>query len=273
ACQWLADFSRQRAHLSWQYAGRWHRRVRRRYRTGRHDRIPVSTPKQCAARHNQQCTGHDARRPAASTGHAPALCTVPASAVSQQRRTTAMRGQVMNRLATAVACLALSAPLMADCLDTTARADTRVPGKEGRPVQSRACHDDGAPRAPLYQDQPPQAVPDRWRIVDSLPGYNDNLLNPYQRNVLKGDKPVYGEWFFSVTGISDTVYEWRDIPTPVGPQTSADGGDLDIFGNGEQTTFNQNLLIELVWLRGDTVFRPPDWEFRLIPVLRSEERR
>lgn len=173
----------------------------------------------------------------------------------------------MNRLATAVACLALSAPLMADCLDTTARADTRVPGKEGRPVQSRACHDDGAPRAPLYQDQPLQAVPDRWRIVDSLPGYNDNLLNPYQRNVLKGDKPVYGEWFFSVTGISDTVYEWRDIPTPVGPQTSADGGDLDIFGNGEQTTFNQNLLIELVWLRGDTVFRPPDWEFRLIPVL------
>lgn len=173
----------------------------------------------------------------------------------------------MQRLLVAMAGVAFSAPLFAGCPDTIANTNIRVPGKDNQTQRQLSCEQQGVPRAPLFQDQPLQAVPDRWRIVDSLPGYNNNLFNPYQRNVLKGDKPVYGEWFFSVTGVSDTVYEWRDIPTPVGPQTSADSGDLDIFGDGEQTTFNQNLLIELVWLRGDTVFRPPDWEFRLIPVL------
>lgn len=71
---------------------------------------------------------------------------------------------------------------------------------------------------------------------------------------------------FSLTAVSDTVLELRDIPTPVGNQTTGDSGDIDVFGSGEQATFNQNLLVELVWLRGDTVFRPPDWEFRFIPV-------
>ena len=148
------------------------------------------------------------------------------------------------------------------------REDTpvRLPGKQTVDRHQIVCDDDGLPAAPLYQDQPLQAMPDRWRIVDSLPGYSHSLWNPYQRNVLKGDKPVWGEWFFSLAAVSDTIIELRDLPTPVGNQTTAGAGDLDVFGQGEQSTFNQNLLVELVWLRGDTVFRPPDWEFRFIPV-------
>ena len=148
------------------------------------------------------------------------------------------------------------------------REDTpvRLPGKQTVDRHQIVCDDDGLPAAPLYQDQPLQAMPDRWRIVDSLPGYSHSLWNPYQRNVLKGDKPVWGEWFFSLAAVSDTIIELRDLPTPVGNQTTAGAGDIDVFGQGEQSTFNQNLLVELVWLRGDTVFRPPDWEFRFIPV-------
>lgn len=175
-----------------------------------------------------------------------------------------MRRQIMPR-GFAAAWLALSALALAECPDVPERPPVRVPGKEVT-YQQTVCQDNGIPRAPLFQDQPLQAVPDRWRIVDSLPGYDNSLWNPYQRNVLKGDKPVFGEWFFAATVVSDTVLELRDIPTPVGSQTTNDPGSIDLFGSGEQVTFNQNLLVELVWLRGDTVFRPPDWEFRLIPV-------
>jgi hypothetical protein len=177
-----------------------------------------------------------------------------------------MRRQVMVRHSLALMALALCLPLQAACPDPDDSPRVRLPGKEVADRQRPECDEKGIPAAPLFQDQPLQAMPDRWRIVDSLPGYDASLWNPYQRNVLKGDKPVYGEWFFSLSAISDTVLELRDIPTPVGNQTSADSGDLDVFGSGEQVTFNQNLLVEVVWLRGDTVFRPPDWEFRLIPV-------
>jgi hypothetical protein len=155
---------------------------------------------------------------------------------------------------------------VAECPEPDQPPQVRLPGKKVEARQQALCDDNAIPAAPLFQDQPLQAVPDRWRIVDSLPGYSHSLWNPYQRNVLKGDKPVWGEWFFSLTALSDSVLELRDIPTPVGNQTTGDSGDIDVFGSGEQVTFNQNLLVELVWLRGDTVFRPPDWEFRFIPV-------
>ena len=108
-------------------------------------------------------------------------------------------------------------------------------------------------------------IPDRWRIVDSL-GYQDNWWDPYNQNTIKGDKPIHGDWFFNVTAISDTVLELREVPTPVGGQSTRDAGSLDVLGNTEQSLFNQNVAVELVYYQGDTVFKPPDWEFRLTPV-------
>jgi hypothetical protein len=108
-------------------------------------------------------------------------------------------------------------------------------------------------------------VPDRWRIVDAL--YGTNLWDPYNRNVLKGDAPVHGEdWFFSVTAISDTVLQSQRSPTPVGFQSSDRPGSNDVFGRSRQEVFAQTALIELVYLKGNTVFRPPDHEFRLTPA-------
>ncbi|WP_339670710.1 hypothetical protein [Dasania marina] len=114
-------------------------------------------------------------------------------------------------------------------------------------------------------------LPDRWRIVDAL-GYEDNWFDPYHRNTLKGDKPVYGDdWFFNLGIISDSVYEIRQLPTPVGASSSNNSGDIDVYGSADQWLLNQNLALEFVWYKGDTVFRPPDYEFRIIPVINYNE--
>lgn len=124
------------------------------------------------------------------------------------------------------------------------------------------------PKALLLPDLAP--VPDRWRIVESL-GYQENLWDPYNNNnPLKGDKPLFGkpgkEWFYNLSAISDTVVEPRNFPVPVGNASTARPGQLDLIGGGDTFLFNENLIIENVLYRGDTVFRPPDHEFRLITV-------
>ena len=110
-------------------------------------------------------------------------------------------------------------------------------------------------------------VPDRWRIVAAL-GYPENLLDPYHgNNWLKGDRPAFGEdWFVSLTGVADTLIEPRRFPVPVGGPVTARQGSLDVFGDGAQWLASQTLLAEFVLYKGDTVFKPPDYEFRFIPV-------
>ena len=119
------------------------------------------------------------------------------------------------------------------------------------------------PTAEQYVEAVP--IPDRWRIVDSL-GYADNWWDPYNQNTIKGDKPIHDDWFFNVTAISDTVVEFREVPTPVGVQSTESAGSLDVLGATEQSLFNQNLAVEFVYYKGDTVFKPPDWEYRFTPV-------
>lgn len=121
------------------------------------------------------------------------------------------------------------------------------------------------PKALLLPDLAP--VPDRWRIVESL-GYPENLWDPYNNNnPIKGDKPVFGEdWFYNLSVISDTVFEPRNFPLPVGNASTGRQGQLDLVANGDQYLINENLIVENVIYKGDTVFRPPDHEFRLITV-------
>ncbi len=111
------------------------------------------------------------------------------------------------------------------------------------------------------------AVPDRWRIVQAL-GYREQIRDPYAgHNPLKGDMPLFGEdWFFAITAISDTIIEPRTFPIPVGNATTVRPDGLDLVANGDGYVFAQTLLTEFVVYQGDTTFRPPDWEFRFIPV-------
>lgn len=110
-------------------------------------------------------------------------------------------------------------------------------------------------------------MPDRWRIVDTL-GYKERWWDPYNRNVLKADKPVAGDdWFFNLGLISDTVYELREVPTAIGAISTDKPGGIDVFGSADQWAMSQNISAEFVYYQGDTVFKPPDWEFRVVPVI------
>lgn len=116
------------------------------------------------------------------------------------------------------------------------------------------------------------AVPDRWRIVETI-GITTNLWDPYNaHNPLKGDMPVWGkDWFYSIIGISDTIVEPRRFPIPVGNATTSRSGSLDTIGAGETLIMAQSLILENVFYKGDTIFRPPDWEFRFTPVFNINE--
>lgn len=108
-------------------------------------------------------------------------------------------------------------------------------------------------------------VPDRWRIVDTL-GYPQNIFDPYHRNVLKADKPIHGDWFFNLGLFSDTVYEARDLPSSVGSSSTLNAGENDVFGRARQNFVSQTVAAEFVYYEGDTVFKPPEYEFRFTPV-------
>jgi len=172
----------------------------------------------------------------------------------------------------AVAAISLPPPAAAeapglrpDCAEYLERLRRR-PGDPAR--EAHACDEAGL--APAVWGNMPifAAIPDRWRIVTAV-GYPENLWDPYNgNNVLKGDRPAFGEdWFFALNLVSDSTFENRNIPTPVAIGTSSDPGALDVIGRPEQTAFTQNFLIEAVLYKGETVFKPPDYEIRFLPVI------
>jgi hypothetical protein len=120
-----------------------------------------------------------------------------------------------------------------------------------------------APAASLPRASVP--VADRWRIMQSL-GLRGRWFDPYNQNLLKGDLPVVRDWFVVLGVISDTLVELRRLPTPVGPQTSQRPDSLDTFGRGRQSTFAQTVIVSLAAIKGDTTFKPPDYELRLVPA-------
>ena len=108
-------------------------------------------------------------------------------------------------------------------------------------------------------------MPDRWRIMQAL-GLKSPWYDPYNQNVLKGDLPVWRDWFVNAGLVSDTLLELRRLPTPVGSQSTQRPGSLDVFGQGRQSTFAQTLIGSFALVKGNTTFKPPDYEFRLAPA-------
>ncbi|MGE4651343.1 MAG: hypothetical protein AAEJ53_10690 [Myxococcota bacterium] len=120
------------------------------------------------------------------------------------------------------------------------------------------------------------ALPDRWRIVEALE-VNEKWWDPYHQNTLKGDRPIFGtkDWFFELSLLSDTLFEPRRLPVPAGAAVTA-RPELDGFGSGDQLLVNQNWAVGAAVIKGDTTFRPPDWEIRVTGVaninyLKTEE--
>ena len=122
------------------------------------------------------------------------------------------------------------------------------------------------------------SVPDRWRIMDTL-GFKFPWYDPYNHNVLKGDKPFepfaqWGpDWFLAVSAISDSLVEIRRLPTPVGAQSSDRSGAVDVFGRANQTVFVQTIILSASVIKGNTTFKPPDYEFRFAPAIQVNQAR
>ena len=112
------------------------------------------------------------------------------------------------------------------------------------------------------QDQIP--IPDRWRLIEAV-GVHSRWFDPYDQNTFKGDRPIRGtkDWFFTISGVSDTVVEPRTFPTPVSVQTTSRPGELDTFGRTESLVVSENAILGLALTKGSTAFKPPDIEARL----------
>ena len=164
-------------------------------------------------------------------------------------------------------CVFLLSATTAQAADTTIKRQRPGVEADEQPPQQRV-YNYGAlerPSGDLPRDK--VSIPDRWRLIETLGIVEDNHLDPYNQNTYKGDIPIHDDWFLSLTAISDTVFEFRDIPTPVGPQSTNSAGQVDVIGDGEQTIFNQNLILSAVYYKGNTVFKPPDWEYRFTGVV------
>jgi len=150
----------------------------------------------------------------------------------------------------------------------------------------------GAVRAPPPEAFPTDSIPlpDRWRILTGLcpKGADQSLFtvfhamrevchgraDPYHQNILKGDIPLAegkrpgflkeDDWFLTLTAVSDTVLEPRTFPIPVGVQTTARPQSLDVFGKDASFVFSQTFLAGAGLTKGNTAFKPPHIEYKLL---------
>ena len=115
-------------------------------------------------------------------------------------------------------------------------------------------------------------VPDRWRLNTALGLTRQNWLDPYNQNDLKGDRPWFGtDWFLNLSAVSDTVLELRNLPLPVGAQSTRYARSNDVFGNGRVGSLAQSFIFAVSLQKGNTVFKPPDYEFKFAPVINFNE--
>jgi hypothetical protein len=108
-------------------------------------------------------------------------------------------------------------------------------------------------------------VPDRNRIINAL-GVPDNPINPYRQSTLKGDRPLFDDWFVQLSAILDVIYEPRAIPVPVDVITTYRPNSGGQFGRPSQYLFATTLIPTISLIKGDTAFKPPDFQIVLTPA-------
>ncbi len=108
---------------------------------------------------------------------------------------------------------------------------------------------------------------DRYGVGNERPYVKSHRFDPFDRNKLKGDYPVFGQQtFFDFTAVSDTFVDGRRLPTPSDVST-ARPGEPGFFGKGEQLFLDQTFLFSFDLFHGDASFRPIDWRIRVTPVI------
>lgn len=156
----------------------------------------------------------------------------------------------------------------------------RKPGYNPELPDQLAQDNPGAVRSP-----PPEAfptdqfpIPDRWRLIETLGVIKEHWWDPYHQNTYKGDRPINrakvgwlpikgDDWFINASLTSDTLFEPRTFPIPVGVQTTARPQSLDVFGKNASYVFSQTFLASASLIKGSTAFKPPEIEYRLTLAL------
>src|SRR5689334_13250301 len=122
-------------------------------------------------------------------------------------------------------------------------------------------------------------VPNRWALQQ--PDYRrypqkgeylyvkPHWYDPFNRNRLKGDEPIWPERlgqqiFLNLTASAETFFDGRRVPSPSNV-SSARGGSSDFFGKGEQAFFDETLRFAFDLFHGDASFKPVDWRIRVTP--------
>jgi hypothetical protein len=121
-------------------------------------------------------------------------------------------------------------------------------------------------------------TPNRWNIT--MPEWNrygrsgeypyvrkSHWWDPFNRNRLKGDEPIFGpQTFLNITATADTLAEERRVPV-TSNVSSARPGSSDFFGKGEQFALSETFRFSFDLFHGDTSFRPVDWRIRVTPAV------
>ncbi|MFT3742977.1 MAG: carboxypeptidase-like regulatory domain-containing protein [Pyrinomonadaceae bacterium] len=123
-------------------------------------------------------------------------------------------------------------------------------------------------------------VRDRWRIAypeydrygdkgargRDIPFRRGRWYNPYDQNVLKGDRPIIGnDYFLILSGVSTTGAELRR--TPSGNNVSSANPDSNnFFGRPESFSLSETLQVSFEFFKGQTVFRPRTWAVKISPT-------
>ncbi|HXY14203.1 MAG TPA: carboxypeptidase-like regulatory domain-containing protein [Terriglobales bacterium] len=106
----------------------------------------------------------------------------------------------------------------------------------------------------------------RYEKPGEFPYVKSHWYDPFNRNKLKGDYPIFGQrWFFDFTGTSESIVDVRRLPVPSGI-TAEQPNENNFFGKGEQGFGSETFFLSADLSRGDTSFRPADFRIRFTPA-------
>jgi Carboxypeptidase regulatory-like domain len=158
----------------------------------------------------------------------------------------------------------------------TLAADTGTSAPSYRELRRRADAEPGqaivAPEILPSAQEVFLPTPDRWNIA--MPDWNrygrggeypyvraNHWWDPFNRNRLKGDVPIFGQQTFLNTSVEE-----RRVPA-TSNISSAQPGSAEFFGRGEQFAPDQTFFFSFDLFHGDAFFRPVDWRIRVTPAV------
>jgi len=107
----------------------------------------------------------------------------------------------------------------------------------------------------------------RYKDPGDYPYVKGHWYDPFNRNRWKGDYPIFHQdWFFKFTGTSLTAFDLRRLPVPSGLGSERPNSQ-QFFGHDEESFLGQTFLFSFNLFRGDTTFKPIDYQIVFTPAV------